>query len=453
MLTAARLRPLAEHGRPIVKLTESVNRENKRSRRTWKRAPLTLDTLAAAGAQARDALARRPDFIAELERRGRERALIYKTLVLTGLRLGELRSLTVGQLELEGRVAFAVLHAADEKAGRGAEIPLRADLVADLRAWLADRLAEAQAAAKAKGLPLPARLPDDAPLFNVPADLVRAFDRDLRVAGIPKRDDRGRVLDIHALRHTFGTHLSRGGVAPRVAQAAMRHSTLELTMNTYTDPRLLDVAGALEALPALPPIDRPDAQRVKATGTDGGVTDGPGLANAVLPEENAIPRSERLYQDRHPGAGSRGVAPANCGTYAPRKLVPTLVSASGKPCTQGAFPGTGGDDRLSDGPAVSVTADTTCEPVSYYVSKPPRGVEPRTCGLQNRCSARLSYGGRAPAGAALKRQLAGGACIMVDHPHGGQSTTAGSMHNLPPAETIASGAPRRGHPAAVQSPR
>ena len=32
----------------------------------------------------------------------------------------------------------------------------------------------------------------------------------------------------------------------------MRHSTIDLTMNIYTDPKLLDVAGAMEALPALP---------------------------------------------------------------------------------------------------------------------------------------------------------------------------------------------------------
>jgi len=31
----------------------------------------------------------------------------------------------------------------------------------------------------------------------------------------------------------------------------MRHSTIDLTMNVYTDPRLLDVAGAAEALPGL----------------------------------------------------------------------------------------------------------------------------------------------------------------------------------------------------------
>jgi len=31
----------------------------------------------------------------------------------------------------------------------------------------------------------------------------------------------------------------------------MRHSSLDLTMNVYTDPQLLDVAGALERLPQL----------------------------------------------------------------------------------------------------------------------------------------------------------------------------------------------------------
>jgi hypothetical protein len=33
------------------------------------------------------------------------------------------------------------------------------------------------------------------------------------------------------LRHTFGTHLSKNGVAPHTAQAAMRYSSLDLTMN------------------------------------------------------------------------------------------------------------------------------------------------------------------------------------------------------------------------------
>jgi len=67
-------------------------------------------------------------------------------------------------------------------------------------------------------------VPLDEPLFTVPQDFVRILDRDLAAAGIPKRDARGRTVDLHALRHAFGTHLSRSGVAPGTAQAAMRHS-------------------------------------------------------------------------------------------------------------------------------------------------------------------------------------------------------------------------------------
>ena len=79
-------------------------------------------------------------------------------------------------------------------------------------------------------------LPLFEPLFTVPKGFVKIFDRDLAAAGIPKRDERGRTVDLHALRHTFGTHLSKNGVPPRTAQAAMRHSSLDLTTNVYTDP-------------------------------------------------------------------------------------------------------------------------------------------------------------------------------------------------------------------------
>ncbi|MBI1311311.1 tyrosine-type recombinase/integrase [bacterium] len=73
------------------------------------------------------------------------------------------------------------------------------------------------------------------------------------------------------MRHTFGTHLSRAGVPLRTAQAAMRHSTPTLTANIYTDPRLLDVHGAVESLPTLD-LNNPrkdDRGMLKATGTTG----------------------------------------------------------------------------------------------------------------------------------------------------------------------------------------
>jgi len=63
---------------------------------------------------------------------------------------------------------------------------------------------------------------------------------------------RGRTVRFHSLRHTIATIISTGGVQPRVTQAAMRHSTMDLTVTVYTDPSLLDVEGALAVLPDLP---------------------------------------------------------------------------------------------------------------------------------------------------------------------------------------------------------
>jgi integrase len=250
LLKVARLRPLAEFGREVIS-TEDNPKRTPRSRATWKRQPLIVENIDAAVDRARVALKDNPDLIAQLERTGHERALIYKTLVLTGLRKGELASLTVGQLDLAGPVAYAVLNPADEKNRQGSNIPLRANLTSELSSWLKERLDGLQEEARKQGKPIPIRLPASTPWFRIPSGLTRILDRDLAAAGIPKRDERNRVDDVHAFRVTFGTHLCAAGVPLRTAQAAMRHSKPELTANIYTDPKLLDVAGAIAALPAL----------------------------------------------------------------------------------------------------------------------------------------------------------------------------------------------------------
>jgi len=273
-------------GNPLVRLVKADEKADRRRQRramteqelvalldVTQRRPLLDAMTIRRGKHKGEAHAKlKPETVARLEMLGRERALIYKTLVLTGLRKGELASLTVGQLALEGLTPYAVLHAADEKNRQGSTIPLRADLAAELRVWLADKLAVAQADALLppegnQKAPAPARLPAGTPLFGVPIQLVLILDRDLRLAGIPKVDERGWTVDVHALRHTTGTLLSKAGVAPRTAQAVLRHSTLDLTMNTYTDPRLLDVAGAIDALPSLPLEGKPQADRQRMTGT------------------------------------------------------------------------------------------------------------------------------------------------------------------------------------------
>lgn len=297
-------------GNPFAKVEKAdENTDRRRQRRAMTEAELVklldvarrrplLDAMTIRrGKRKGQAVAKvRDETRDRLELLGRERALIYKTLVLTGLRKGELASLTVRQLMLDGPMPYVVLDAADEKNREGSTIPLRADLAADLRGWLTEKVRALQEAhTDAPTIRLDSqrqepgklnqsdatrsegqvclgltRLPSDTPLFIVPRDLVRILDRDLKLAGIPKVDERGRTIDVHALRHSFGTLLSKGGVAPRTAQAAMRHSSIDLTMNTYTDPKLLDVAGAMEALPALPLDGAPNSERVvaRATGTD-----------------------------------------------------------------------------------------------------------------------------------------------------------------------------------------
>ncbi|MFO7959017.1 MAG: hypothetical protein R6X33_18175 [Candidatus Brocadiia bacterium] len=134
------------------------------------------------------------------ERLGLERMLIYKTLVLTGLRLGELASITVGRLHLDAPQPHAELLAKDAKAGQRALIPLREDLVDDLRDWLDGKLETLREEAEEDGAPLPLKLAVGESLFSVPRNLIKSFNLDLAAADIPKEDERGRTVDLHAPR-------------------------------------------------------------------------------------------------------------------------------------------------------------------------------------------------------------------------------------------------------------
>jgi integrase len=141
-----------------------------------------LDALTVRrGKRKGEALASvRPEVRERLEALGRERALIYKTLVLTGLRKNELATLTVSQLRLDAPVPHVELDAADEKNREGNGVVVRADLADDLRRWLDERPSRLQTEARRRGAPTPAELPADALLFNLPSGLVRIFDRDLK---------------------------------------------------------------------------------------------------------------------------------------------------------------------------------------------------------------------------------------------------------------------------------
>jgi len=170
-----------------------------------------------------------------LERLGQERALVYKFMMLTGLRRGEVASLTIGALCLDEANHYVHVEGKHAKSGRAATLPLRGDLADDLRKHI-DRLSGGKVA-------------PGTPLFKAGRNFLRGFNLDLKAAGIAKRDAHGRTVDVHCLRHTFATLLARNGISPSVAQKLMRHSDIRLTMNTYTHLDLADTAGAVAALP------------------------------------------------------------------------------------------------------------------------------------------------------------------------------------------------------------
>lgn len=62
----------------------------------------------------------------------------------------------------------------------------------------------------------------------------------------------------------------------------MRHGDIKLTMGVYTDPRLLDVAGALDKLPTLP-LEGGQTDRAAATGTDNFLPGSSPLAPVLAP--------------------------------------------------------------------------------------------------------------------------------------------------------------------------
>ena len=270
LLLVARLRPIAEYGRATIRKDADNQPDYSRSRSTWSKAELSIATIQAAYDRGKIALQNRPDKIEQLDRLGIERELLYLVLVTTGLRQGELASITVGQVCLDESPAWIDLSYRDEKAGRGASVPLRSDVADRLRSYLADRDNALASELVASGVvpmsPRSNRQKLDERLIPVPAKFVRILDRDLAAAGIPKIDEHGESVDVHAMRHTFSTMLHRAGVSPSVAQAAMRHSDIRLTMKTYNHLGLVDVSSAVESLPG---FSTPNHNRT--TGTDSSV--------------------------------------------------------------------------------------------------------------------------------------------------------------------------------------
>ena len=153
----------------------------------------------------------------------RDRAIL-ELLYATGMRVGELCGLELGDVDLQGQIAR--VHG---KGGKERLIPFGEPARAAFREYLAEGRAP--------------MLPD--PADRTPADGERSLFFNRRRRPMTTRDVRGmieryrRALDVprgtspHALRHSFATHLLEGGADLRSVQELLGHVALTTTQ-TYT---------------------------------------------------------------------------------------------------------------------------------------------------------------------------------------------------------------------------
>lgn len=157
----------------------------------------------------------------------RSRAVLYQVAVRTGFRRSELAALKVQDFMLDGDSPYLYLRARHAKNRKDTKQPIDKDLAGELRVFLAKRRRTQQ-------------------VWDIPHHASGMLRRDLATAGIPPVDAEGRVVDFHALRHTYITTLARHRVPTAHAQRLARHSSPQLTLKFYTHLEQADLARELD---------------------------------------------------------------------------------------------------------------------------------------------------------------------------------------------------------------
>lgn len=220
----------------FVRLDEQTNRVREARSLTPEEVEKLLDA-AAKRPLARCEATRygkiKPATIRKLTVLGEGRRLAYALMLYTGLRVNETRQLVWADVDLKERLIR--VRPTTTKNSKSATLPLHSYLVELLSQW------------KQKH---PGAEPSHT-IVNIPAStsaFLKVFDKDLEFAGIAKTDDLGRVVHLHALRHSFASLLARQGVHPHVLRSLARHSRVETTMQHYTHVLRGDDVAAIESL-------------------------------------------------------------------------------------------------------------------------------------------------------------------------------------------------------------
>lgn len=164
---------------------------------------------------------------------GEERKLAYSIMLYAGLRVNETRNLLWGDIDFEKKIIKT--RASITKNAKDATLPLHSYLENLLKDW---RNKHPELKSKDVVVSIP----------KSNSSFLKVFNRDLEFSGIEKIDDSGRVLHLHALRHSYTSLLARQGVHPHVLQRLARHAKVETTLSVYTHVLHGDDISAIESL-------------------------------------------------------------------------------------------------------------------------------------------------------------------------------------------------------------
>ena len=202
---------------------------------------LPSDPLASVGkveTRGREVRQRRPfshdEFLRLLAVTTPARRVVYAVAYYTGLRRSEIASLCWGDFNLSHVGPTFTILAEHAKNKERKTLPLQSDLREMLVGYF-ETCGSPDSSVKA--LRVPHRLD--------------AFYLDLKKAGIPKVDDRGKILDFHSFRHSFGTRLASENIPLSAAMTLMRHSDPKLTAKLYVDHAALPLSASIGLLPGM----------------------------------------------------------------------------------------------------------------------------------------------------------------------------------------------------------
>ncbi len=183
---------------------------------------------------------------------GEQRARCYLFSYYTGIRRKEMASLTPQSFDLNSTPPTVRIEATYSKHRKTDVLPLHPGLVSLLKDWTKElnsgEFLFPDLDRKATGM------------------MVR---KDLERAGIPYKDEKGRVADFHAAgRHSYITQLIRSGASIVEAKELARHADVRMTMR-YTHIGIDDQAKALASLPT-PKVmkDKNSCQHIVSIPTD-----------------------------------------------------------------------------------------------------------------------------------------------------------------------------------------